>query len=136
MFAFTVGNFGCEETHSIRLEQRELENILNSQLSNDDNIKVHLSTAIDPTDAQATDVQYHNNCWNKYVCNVLRKPNAKGPSKSDFDTEISSEIKLLSIILRLLDGLLADGNKLAQISKAQVDCSIDVMQKTFMFVLS
>ena len=87
------------------------------ELSNDDSLKVRLNTAIDPTDAHAIDVQYHNNCWNKYVCNVLRKANASGPSKSDAETEIASEIEFLS----LLDSLLADGNILSM-SSLQATC--------------
>ena len=83
-----------------------------TEVSNDNNLKVRLNTVVDPTNAQFIDVQYLNNCRNKYVCNVLRKQNAIGSSNGDADTEIALTIIFLSI----LDSLLADGNKLGKIS--------------------
>ena len=118
MFAFYCQKSGLRKTPLHKASTKGTGEHLKSavELNNDDSLKVRLSTAIDPTDSHAKDVQYHNNCWNKYVCNVLRKPNANGPSKSDTDTEIASEIKFLSI----LDSLLADGNKLAKEVKPQL----------------
>ena len=42
-----------------------------TELSNDDNYRIKLSTAINPNDAHANDVQYHNKCWTLHVTNVL-----------------------------------------------------------------
>ena len=68
----------------------------------------------------------------EYVCNVLRKPNAKGPNKSETDTEIASEIKFLSLLVSLLAG----ENKVTKISKAPADFFHRLNAKTSMFVLS
>ena len=91
-----------------------------AELSKDNSLKVHLNTVVDPTDAQFIDVQYLNNCRNKYVYNVRKKQKAIGSSNGDADTKIALTIKFL----RLLDSLLADGNNLGKICKAPPDfCS-------------
>ena len=65
MFAFFCQKSGLRKNPIHKVSTKRAGEHLKSavELSNDTSLKVRLSTAIDPTVAHATDVQYHNNCW-------------------------------------------------------------------------
>ena len=72
--------------------------------SSNDKYRVKLSTAIDPKDAHAIDIQYHNKCWTTQVANVLRKKSLERSEHSAVD-EVAADIEFISQVEEaLLDG--------------------------------
>ena len=71
-------------------------------------LKVRLCSAIDPTDAHAIDVLYHNVCWANNVTNVLRSNRFSNTllEGDDRESHIATDIEFISI----LGGWLEDGN--------------------------
>ena len=79
--------------------------------SNDDKLRVKLSTAINPADAHAIDVQYHNDCWTTHVTNVLRI-SIESPTV-DGNDELAANIEFISLLKEdLHDGLILNMNDL------------------------
>ena len=68
------------------------------ELSGNDNWRVKLSTAIDPKDAHAIDIQYHLKCWGKNVSHILRKPEIPKNDSNDNANEIAAEIEFISLL--------------------------------------
>ena len=72
-------------------------------ISNNDALRVKLSSAINPTDAHAIDIQYHLKCWGTHVSHILRKSDvAKDSSTCNVLEEIASEIEFTSLLEELL----------------------------------
>lgn len=63
-----------------------------------------LSTSINPNDAHAVDIQYHNKCWTTHVTNVLRKQSQE-ISIPNAPNEIAADIEFISLVEEaLIDG--------------------------------
>ena len=67
--------------------------------------RVELNTTLNPTDAHAIDVQYHNKCWSHNVTRVLRKVD---PECGECETadKVAADIEFISLAEEtLLDGM-------------------------------
>ena len=65
--------------------------------SNNDSLRVKLSTAINPNDAHAIDIQYHNKYWTCHVTNVLRLQVPETQTDSTAN-DIAADIEFLSLV--------------------------------------
>ena len=66
-------------------------------LSENDVLRVKLSTAVDATDAHAIDIKYHKNCWVRNVTNVIKKASFSKNSSSDLVSEAAARIEFLAM---------------------------------------
>ena len=67
--------------------------------------RVKLNTALNPTDAHAIDVQYHNKCWSHNVTHVLRKVDPECEERETAD-EVAADIEFISLVEETsLDGM-------------------------------
>lgn len=66
-------------------------------LSENDVLRVKLSTAVDATDAHAIDIKYHKNCWLRNVTNVIKKASFSENSSSDLVSEAAARIEFLAM---------------------------------------
>ena len=57
--------------------------------------RVRISTAINPDDAHAIDVRYHDNCYVKHVTNVLRAESQSSSKSKTVESELAAEIEFL-----------------------------------------
>ena len=64
--------------------------------SENDVLRVKLSTAVDATDAHAIDIKYHKNCWLRNVTNVIKKASFSDNSSSDLVSEPAARIEFLA----------------------------------------
>ena len=64
--------------------------------SENDVLRVKLSTAVDATDAHAIDIKYHKNCWLRNVTNVIKKASFSDNSSSDLVSEAAARIEFLA----------------------------------------
>ena len=62
---------------------------------------VSLNSAIDPKDAHAIDVQYHNACWTTHVTNSLREQNTDNPASNAMQG-LASDIEFISMLKETL----------------------------------
>ena len=60
--------------------------------SENDVLRVKLSTAVDATDAHAIDIKYHKNCWLRNVTNVIKKASFSDNSSSDLVSEAEGQM--------------------------------------------
>ena len=51
-------------------------------MSSNDKLRVKLSSAIDPSDANAIDIKYHGKCWVNHVTSVLCRGKSQAPAVS------------------------------------------------------
>ena len=58
-------------------------------------IRVRISTVINPDDAHAIDVRYHNNCYVKHVNDVLRAGSKCSSKSKTVESELAAEIEFL-----------------------------------------
>ena len=70
--------------------------------SNNNELLVKLNTAIDPKDAHAIDIQYHNKCYSLHVTNVLRKQATDVPKEEKVKCEMAADIEFLSLVQEAL----------------------------------
>jgi len=73
--------------------------------SGDEQLRVKLSTSINPTDAHAIDVKYHKRCWAIHVTNVWRVKKSSEVPQASIVVEVAAEIEFLS----LAEGMMLDG---------------------------
>ena len=64
--------------------------------SENDVLRVKLSTAVDATNAHAIDIKYHKNCWLRNVTNVIKKASFSDNSSSDLVSEAAARIEFLA----------------------------------------
>ena len=69
--------------------------------SNNDKFRVKLSTAVNPKDAHAIDIQYHNKCWTAHVTNVIRKQTTEGSEHNAVD-EVAADIEFISLVEEIM----------------------------------
>ena len=65
--------------------------------------RVCISTAINPDDAHAIDVRYHNNCYVKHVTNVLRAESQSSSMSKTVESELAAEIEFLGEVKKNLN---------------------------------
>ena len=86
---------------------------------NNDKFRVKLSTAVNPKDAHAIDIQYHNKCWTAHVTNVIRKQTTEGSEHNAVD-EVAADIEFISLVE---ETLLDHGNilSMSDLQEAYID---------------
>lgn len=73
--------------------------------SNNEKYRVKLSTAINPKDAHAIDIQYHNKCWTSNVTNVLRERATETLAYNNAADEVAADLEFITLFEQtLLEG--------------------------------
>ena len=75
-----------------------------------------LSTAINPNDAHAIDVQYYKRCWAANVRNVLRTSTEESSKGQSIEAEVAADLEFVTLVERKLqDGEVLDTNVLQSV---------------------
>jgi hypothetical protein len=80
---------------------------------NNNELKVRLSEAIDPSEAHAIDVLYHSNCWSRYVTNARRSLTFEDNSEKELTAAAAAAAEVE--FLNLAESVLRNGNIVSMI---------------------
>jgi len=78
--------------------------------SPNDKLRVKLSSAIDPNDAHAIDIEYHSKCWANNVTSVIRRGKSLQPANKQAASEGASQAAAQIEFLTMVENALKNGN--------------------------